>query len=294
MAPENLHTLQSSCCCPLSAANFFKDLPWLNVPEHRRGEILIEPLYPRGRLLGGTSKQDGAPKSKLAALAAARKAKDNQKNSVGSNTNSSVALLDKLTGKPKSSDPISESKSPNQARNAELRPEPRQHMVHPERRVESDQESQSRPTNLGVETSFKRLDQPALETVQEGVEILPAAVPSLFARTMLNDNKSPHQPSSYTSSQFPIYGSELVTKINFLAPSPDDVVLQAQSAKGAASKPIKQAQQPDQKKFSIDDVTRAVKDVKVEETKVKGKNLDVVAELEKSRPKNAANFVVIG
>lgn len=56
--------------------SFFSDMPWLDVPQHRTTTFL-EPIRPRGGLLGGG---DGAPKmSKLQALAAARKKKTEEK-----------------------------------------------------------------------------------------------------------------------------------------------------------------------------------------------------------------------
>ena len=61
-----------------SAADFFRDCPWLNIPSHRKSEILIEPLYPRLGLLGGAP-ENGGKLSKLAALAAARKKKEGEK-----------------------------------------------------------------------------------------------------------------------------------------------------------------------------------------------------------------------
>lgn len=55
---------------------WFDDMPWLNVPDHRRAEF-IAPELPRGGLLGGSG---AAPKmSKLQALAAARKKKASEK-----------------------------------------------------------------------------------------------------------------------------------------------------------------------------------------------------------------------
>lgn len=60
--------------------DFFHDCPWLNIPPHRQAIINEEPQHPRGRLLGGSSK-DGKM-SKLAALAAKRrKEKESQKSS---------------------------------------------------------------------------------------------------------------------------------------------------------------------------------------------------------------------
>ena len=54
---------------------FFADCPWFGIPAHRKAEILVEPLYPSG-LLGGSS-TDGKM-SKLAALAAKRRRKENE------------------------------------------------------------------------------------------------------------------------------------------------------------------------------------------------------------------------
>lgn len=57
---------------PPSMSDFFADMPWQNIPEHRR-TVFVKPPRPRGGLLGGSS---ATPKSsKLAALAAARKRK---------------------------------------------------------------------------------------------------------------------------------------------------------------------------------------------------------------------------
>lgn len=56
----------------LPTADFFADMPWQNIPENRR-TVFIQPPRPRGGLLGGSS--TGPKTSKLAALAAARKRK---------------------------------------------------------------------------------------------------------------------------------------------------------------------------------------------------------------------------
>lgn len=51
---------------------------------------------------------------------------------------------------------------------------------------------------------------------------------------------------------------------------------------------------PDNTK-SVNGITKAVENVSITETtKVRSKNLDVLAELEKTKQKPAANFVVIG
>ncbi|KAI9842889.1 MAG: Hsp70 suppressor, GTPase facilitates ribosomal subunit dissociation, partial [Thelocarpon superellum] len=63
-----------------SAADFFQDSPWFNIPLACRGELISEPLCPHGGLLGGSSSGSKSTKpSKLAALAEARKKKDEEK-----------------------------------------------------------------------------------------------------------------------------------------------------------------------------------------------------------------------
>jgi hypothetical protein len=89
------HTLSDKWYGP--ADDFFWDVPWLNVPESRLGTITMEPRYPSIGLLGG---------SKLAALAAARKKRQEEANkpkpsdvAAGrpeGDTDHAVALLDKL------------------------------------------------------------------------------------------------------------------------------------------------------------------------------------------------------
>lgn len=69
-------TRMPSSCRTFSVKDFFLDSPWLNVPTHRRAIIIMEPLYPPGRLLGGNPSAPADGKmSKLAMLAAARKNK---------------------------------------------------------------------------------------------------------------------------------------------------------------------------------------------------------------------------
>jgi len=75
----------TSCSSLVSAKDFFRDCPWFNIPSHRRADILIEPLYPRGGLLGGATPATAKPKvSKIAALVAKRRQKENERPVTGS------------------------------------------------------------------------------------------------------------------------------------------------------------------------------------------------------------------
>lgn len=62
----------------MNAADWFKDVPWFNLPPTMSGQLIMEPMRPALRLLGGSS-SSGKP-SKLAALAAARKKKEAEQN----------------------------------------------------------------------------------------------------------------------------------------------------------------------------------------------------------------------
>lgn len=289
---ENL----SSCSARFSAADFFSDSPWLNIPEDRRGEILIEPLYPRGGLLGGSSKPDGAPKSKLAALAAARKKKENQKSEDGKNATTSVALLDKLSSKPRqvrldNPTDLSKAKSLSAITEQNVKEQPRRYPRRQSKGLESPQDD-----HQAKEASIKSssLASPGME---EKPEITPTAGPSVFARTIFGASAVSQKHDIQTSSRY-VLGPETDAKFDFAGPSPDDVVTKAQNTKKPSQRPVKQPPQPSPGHSSgdksVNAVVQGVENTTIEEAKVKGKNLDVMAEFERSKPKNAANFVVIG
>ena len=274
-----------------SVADFFSDSPWLNIPDDRRGEILIEPLYPRCGLLGGASKPDGAPKSKLAALAAARKKKENQRAEDGQTTTNSVALLDKLTGKTPQSKPnsapiISALKPSSAITEQTVNEQPRKYPKQKPKGLEVPQDDQ--PIKEDLEKSSL-----ASPDVEKKPEIIPTAGPSAFAQTIFGAFAVSQQHYIQNSDRY-VLGPEIHAEFDFAGPSPDDVVRKAQNTKGPTQKPIKLPPQPTSGNKSVNAVAQGVANINIEEPKVKGKNLDVMAEFERSKPKNAANFVVIG
>jgi elongation factor 1 alpha-like protein len=205
---------------PLPSANFFWDTPWGNVPLSRLGEITVEPICPRGGLLGGSSKP-----SKLAALAAARKKKqDDAKNSTTSTAqgndakseeDTAISLLDRLSVKSKNS-----TGAP---------------LVH----KESDKARPSRYIR-------KRSPSPKLELPKEEEAPLPEpvipgieftnlrATPSIFASVLCGTSVPTSTRQDRDSSSFPLPYANVPGFANtnpFAKPSPDDVVLSAQ-AKG--------------------------------------------------------------
>ena len=222
---------------PFSVAEFFKDSPWLNVPPDRQAEILIETLHPPGRLLGGSS-QGGPKMSKLAALAAARKKKENEKNAANDikPANTSVALLDKLSINSSLRDSVSEESPGVLSRSAALQgkaqvpvavPSPRK---YPARKPQSPIPPQAPKTNE---------DRPTDDAQEPSEEALPSlATPSIFARTMLGPALgSTTKYHTMANPALPAYFSPLMfSNVNyaesdpFAGPSPDDIVANAQSA----------------------------------------------------------------
>ncbi|KAL8909493.1 MAG: hypothetical protein Q9207_000173 [Kuettlingeria erythrocarpa] len=282
-------------------AHFFVDAPWLNIPVERQGEILIEPLYPRGGLSGGSSNQGGPKVSKLAALAAARKKKENDTEGrmESQQPNSSVALLRKL----KNQDPDVESterkgSNPTQkhAASTEIKePLSLKPRKYPTRRRRSSHDKTSAldiaqapasPTGAKEDHAEKPNEQP-----------LPLAAPSTFARAMIGPQQGSRTPFVETY-QMPIlsvpssFGSS-TKKDPFAGPSPDDIVTKAQTSSKA--KPAKKAAQLPKDDKVTTGVSQAVSEMTIDEgPKPRCKNLDVLAEFHKSKAKHAANFVVIG
>jgi len=282
-------------CCSggFSAVDFFKDSPWLNVPKERLGDILIERLHPRGRLLGGASKPEGPPKSKLAALAAARKKKETKRAEDDQYATSSVALLNRLGGKSRGAKasaelPLSgqrpQSAIAEQAGNVQTR-------KYPARKLSDLAPS---PAGQYVDPSSPIFEAAPGPSVEKRSDIISAAAPSTFARTMLGFSANAREPGSESLDHWALRGSEPHTEFNFAGPSPDDVILKAQSSRVPTQKPVKPSPQPAKNSKPLDEVAQGVKNVTIEESNIKGKNLDVLAEFERSKPKDAANFVVIG
>lgn len=197
------------CSTPFSAADFFQDSPWLKVPEHRKAEIIIQPLYPRSGLLGGTSKA-GKP-SKLAALAAKRKQQVNGQTETGPENTPSraedyTAHLNKLRI----------SKTPQPSVGAEKAKNPEQ------------------PLDLHVVKDFADGQPKALEKPKDQIDqsiLVDANVrgqPSVFASIMTSQSAD---KDSQDSSN--VLSHALVAKsFDFAEPSPDDIVKKAQNVKG--------------------------------------------------------------
>ena len=260
--------------------DFFRDSPWLNVPKERLGEIRIERLHPRGGLLGGTSK--------LAALAAARKNKENQKVGDAPSTTSSVAILDKLSGAHKESKPEQRPELSARRESSDLKPSLRKYPTRKSKDLcrSSDKPPLEIPPNV---------PQPPPDLAPEKQpEIAPIAAPSAFAKTIFGSSNRLNDFNPQISNNYIAKRLEDLTEFDFAGPSPDDVILRAQNPNAQIRKFDEQKSKPAHANITINEISQGVKDVNLEVEKVKRKNIDVLAEFKKSKPKNAANLVVIG
>ncbi|KAF2139389.1 uncharacterized protein K452DRAFT_320517 [Aplosporella prunicola CBS 121167] len=286
---------------PRPTADFFSDTPWLNVPSHRLGCISVDPIYPRGRLLGGSSKP-----SKLAALAAARKKKQEEakansaapEGQTAQQPDRAVQLLDRLGNKAKTEAKPAENQSSeattttisDKTNGSEAFAPKAPAIPLPIRKRKGSSPSPPR------EEKIEPAPEPEPKRQKFRVEDLKAP-PSAFAVGFLGLNGSEQRgqpkPQSQLPQRFYPWGPEYVkAKINpFADPSPDDVVLAAQSKATKKQTPAAKAAEKDKP----NGITKGVSELTVEETpRIKHKNLNVLEEFEKSTIKNAANFVVIG
>lgn len=234
-----------------SAADFFRDSPWLNVPAHRKADILIEPLYPRLGLLGGAP-ESGGKVSKLAALAAARKKKEGDKASSAApaqnaeadktpapsteQKGASLSLRERLAGNGKVQKPEGAQSPRPLGKLSRLGIHSPQKTPSPEP-IKQNGASQVNSGNVQQEITAEPL---AKEEEKEQPTVNIRASPSTFASTIVGDVTRPKmtEPSPLFSASLDlmeIYGQDLTEPFDFTGPSPDDVVLNAQSsAKGLA------------------------------------------------------------
>jgi elongation factor 1 alpha-like protein len=197
-------------------------MPWLNIPPEHQA-VFIAPLHPRGGLLGGSS--DGAPKlSKLQALAAARKKKSQEQKSNGASgvekPMATLSLADQSQEKDKFD-------RPETARSTSSAKQPSRGFPLRKRKNSDPHEKLHKPSSNTKQVSDAS-DQAS--TSFSPILELDQAEPSAFASTMFNsrDNSSPNASINlftlpYTASQTPPAANP------FAGPSPDDVVIAAQS-----------------------------------------------------------------
>jgi elongation factor 1 alpha-like protein len=209
-----------------TAKDFFQDSPWLKIPPHRRGEILIEPVFPRLGLLGGSSAGEGKM-SKIAALAARRRQKENEKQST-TNINIRDAAEESVSSLSKLRAATTHTSYPLKQRPTTLRPnqeslsavDQKQELPSPEYTPPTIQEEKNRTL---VKIDLSDVIQPVAEVADL------QANPSSFARTLMISHENASHFTPEPPNPFPQHA---ITSFDFLKPSPDDVVLKAQNYKG--------------------------------------------------------------
>ncbi|KAM3148388.1 HBS1-like protein [Botrytis cinerea] len=263
-----------------SAKNFFADTPWLNIPPERLAKFTPPPQYPGG-LLGGSS--GGAPKmSKLQALAAARKKKAQEQQSSALEVEKPMAnlSLDQTGGGSGSGSATEPHDDKPTLSSSDSLSKDAKHGGFPLRKRKDSNPHEKvlkpQPTSRGHKTEI----EPAVE---ESSPVYQAS-PSAFASTMFQTaSASPRRPLE-NNFTMPYTSEVLIMPANpFSGPSPDDVVIAAQSKAAGKGK-----KGPSKGPAKVEGSTE------VETHKIKSKDLDVLAEFEEAKSKNAANFVVIG
>lgn len=237
------------CSVPFSAAEFFRDTPWLNVPQHRRADIIVEPLYPRLSLLGGAPPQEGKM-SKLAALAAARKKKNSEKPS-GTKEEEKELQPESSREQRQEKQPAPRSLSERLAVNrAPGRAGGLSSIASRESRLSGRATNLKGTTTVVSETGRNEVNEPPVGNVKSEKEVEDLrpgditdlrAIPSTFAATIVGNginstiSERSHLPLLGSGSTFDvmhtIYQQDMTEEaFDFAGPSPDDVVLNAQSA----------------------------------------------------------------
>jgi elongation factor 1 alpha-like protein len=208
-----------------SAAAFFDEIPWGSVSVSRLAEFSHRPMYPRGGLLGGSSK--------LAKLAAARKQKEQEKQAATQETDAgrSIAILDRLGTKKENDKDLATALShiAIEKRRPAFPTRPKR-AASPIREPEPKREEKLAPSPTLRPTSELR------------------AQPSIFAQTIfghetpttggasLSGPQPAHTVDRRDSDTFTLpflNDPEFLKRNPFSGPSPDDIVLRAQS-KGPA------------------------------------------------------------
>ncbi|KAI1341208.1 P-loop containing nucleoside triphosphate hydrolase protein [Xylariaceae sp. FL0016] len=273
-----------------SFANFFHDMPWLNIPKERE-TIFIAPHYPQG-LLGGAGAS--GKMSKLQALAAARKKKAEEHQNDGHNVQQATQNLAKLSLPTHQHEKAKENVQPLSEAIPDTNGTGRRNSsmyIGPEaqEKTHGNETNDAAYHNVKSSSSF---DDQLLSTRAEPPK---PPGPSAFAQALLgpSHSSSPSPPKKHYF-QLPYMSITSSVADAFSEPSPDDKVLAAQSKasnKTLAASTKKKGGNRDGTAVATD----GVKNLKIDDTPLpKSKNLNVLNEFEKSKSKRSASFVVVG
>lgn len=218
----------SGCSRSFSVAEFFKDTPWLKVAPERLSTMILQPVYPRGGLLGGSAQVGTGKPSKLAALAAARKkAQEEKKRSADTERShqddgqAKATEPERLASKRKAEDTRSAADGYSQRKTVQVpqRSYPRREKLQPEPEPELSTEKATPLTSPETQQQGPKANAEDLK-----------ATPSVFAQTMLGRNIHT-SPKMTGDNLLPLLYSKNLDATNnpFAGPSPDDIVTNAQS-----------------------------------------------------------------
>ncbi|EPQ67554.1 Bgt-3338 [Blumeria graminis f. sp. tritici] len=258
-----------------SSKEFFKDTPWLKVPKEREA-ILVAPLYPRGGLLGGSSEP---PKmSKLQALAAARR--KNIPEIKNENSVSAAESLAKLK--------LSQSRHIGGSSGTQNLIFNQEVPQKSSRGFPIRKRQPSVPIDQSIAYSKNKLpdSKDSLFNIDQETN---KASPSEFASTMFSRIS---RPNSQPYFSMPYAAGTYQTADPFAGPSPDDIVLAAQSK--ATANGAKNVQPKSKKEGHSDEIIGKLESITIDDVRPQLKKLDVPKEFRNQVRKNTANFVVIG
>ncbi|KAI8965085.1 P-loop containing nucleoside triphosphate hydrolase protein [Daldinia sp. FL1419] len=275
---------------------FFSDMPWLNIPKDRE-TTFIKPLQPRGGLLGGAGAAGKV--SKLQALAAARKKKAEEKRSDEKQLQGTTQGLNSLSIVPSQPELVKENIRPIsitsggmiEATSTNAADIPQQTSTKSSEAVGGQIQEQEKREGINVTPT----NSPGPTDSPSAAEPVQAATPSPFAQILLGSNHTSVKPIRKT---YPFPYINLTPEITdaFSAPSPDDIVLAAQSqgsllAKKLAASTAKKVGAGEKAQGVID----GTKGIKISDAPLpKSKNVDVLQEFKKAKSKKNASFVVVG
>lgn len=210
-------------------SDFFADAPWLNVPPERLALIVEHSPRVRGGLPGGSSQGQNAPKSKLAALAAARK-KENQNLKKDADNSGTGSILDRLQRSSINSSPTNSQSLDGTSDVQKLnftRPQNVKKYSGRKRKQSLSPARQPKPQEAESSHDSMHIDEPLPEP-----RVVPKGSPSIFADVILGSTiSSSHRTESPLISHYMQTMKELPADLQgFTGPSPDDKVLKAQSS----------------------------------------------------------------
>lgn len=214
-------------------AEFFHDMPWLDIPNERR-TTFIEPPRPRGGLLGGSA--SSGKMSKLQALAAARKKKAEEKRSGNQKLEIQKMQSSAIHTTPEPLKEPTKHTSGTLAERLSGRRDIKSLPIHTK--------AQTRPTSdrtvedLDTVTAQSCISD--LSTEDSSLDALIAA-PSTLARTLfgpptIRSAPVPRRQQCYELPYMRFFTSSVADA--FSEPSPDDVVLAAQSKGSLLAKKV--------------------------------------------------------